>query len=112
MGLKAIVIVTAILLSFSAPSKAEFYTGNEMYGYCTSKKELLAGMCIGLAGGYFDGFIGAFRCNIPTENVTIKQVQDIIMQYLTQHPELRHLQAVLLAYRSFVIAFDCTLRKT
>ncbi|UPK23874.1 Rap1a/Tai family immunity protein [Bradyrhizobium sp. 195] len=48
-----------------------------------------------------------YECAKPTKRVTNGQLSDIVMKFLREHPEDRHLPAVLLANRAYYVAFNC-----
>lgn len=81
-----------------------FYNGNELYELC--------GKNIPFCNGYISGVAdvlasqsGNSMC-LP-KGVVIKQVADVVMKYLTDHPESRHYNANSEIFLALSIAFPC-----
>lgn len=82
-------------------------TGNELLHVCQSNNIFDRGVCA--------GFITAAAQVIQiagkgcfAESMTLEQGRDVVLKYLTDHPEARHEAAVSLASRALIHAFPCT----
>lgn len=68
---------------------------------------------VGYSSGWAAGYIAAAHIlldevtHCTPANVTNGQTQDVVKNYLTRHPELRHKPAALLVSQAFVEAFPC-----
>ena len=86
--------LASVTLLFLAPSaNAEFYTGSKLFSML--EKDVRGGVDYesGLASGYVVGVIdtalGTYIC-FPAgdNNITIRQVKQIVYNYMQKHPEL------------------------
>jgi hypothetical protein len=83
-----------------------FVTGNLLYDQCTASSETTRALCLSYVGGATDAFdIDGTVC-VP-RGVTVPQVKDVIVNYLTAHPEHRHLPAAALIVTALGQAFPC-----
>lgn len=102
-------ILVAIFISGGAvlPANAYFWTGNELLDACRKKLEFAEGLCVGDVAATFDAMSAlGYECR-NVSKVTRQQVRDVVIRYLEQHPEHRHMPA---AYQSIVaieLAFNC-----
>lgn len=90
-----------------ATANAAFDNGNELLRNCTIKGEFAGGLCYGLITGYYDGIRLSYKCTKDDPKINRQQIRDIVVKFLKDHPEARHLPAAYLAARAFVEAFDC-----
>jgi len=90
-----------------------FVTGNELYGQCTgtSEEQLI---CLSYITGVADGMTvtqvvyepsPGFAC-IP-DGVNRQQVRDIVVKYMTNNPESRHMHAGAVIIVALKNAFPC-----
>ena len=113
------VLLTAVLgVASAAPAHASvtFMTGNDLLQMCRSSASFVeSGECLGFVAGIADamesaqaagGSLAGWRAcrSLP---VTRGQVQDVAVQFLTRHPELRHHTAVSLVAKALEEAFPC-----
>lgn len=84
-----------------------FDDGNALLKDCTSRNPFAQGLCYGLITGYFEGMRMSYTCSKDDPNINREQVKDVVIKFLKNTPEARHLPGVLLASRAFVLAFDC-----
>jgi hypothetical protein len=102
----------AVLLAICAlvPSRAfaGFDSGNDLYKFCNNTQNTFEqGMCYGAISGYFDSMKVAFSCKRSEDNVTRKQVVDIVMKHLRENPSTRNYPAAIISMAAFKEAFDC-----
>ncbi len=102
-----IAVISGFLFIVPKNLEASFYTGNEMYGYCTSKRTDETLLCLGLVTGYYEGMQLSMTCDGYSPKITTGQLHAIVVKYMNDHPDKRHLPSAALAIRSFVEAFAC-----
>lgn len=94
-------IIAALLLATSSHASADdgdvfaFKTGNDLYELCKAK----AAACPAYLFGALDGItwmqtaLGGDAKIFCVENVTGYQLVDVVMKYMREHPEKRHIMA-------------------
>jgi hypothetical protein len=88
-----------ILVCQTGPAAAYFQDGNALYESCQNPAE--QGYCLGYIVGIADAFgVGEHRFCFP-DHVKQGQLRDVVMLYLTNHPESRHRPAASLVIYSF-----------
>jgi Ssp1 endopeptidase immunity protein Rap1a len=108
-GLAALVTVMAVVMPGHGQTIQGFYSGNELFETC--KRNPAA--CLGYISGSFDALAGSggtlngWRTCPPQAALTNVQIRDVVMKYLTEHPEYRHLSAAALIARALSSAFPC-----
>jgi hypothetical protein len=109
---RIVTMATAVALAgLPTAARAAETTGNELWSLCTSKGATENSLCFGYvtaiaeAIGQPTGVYG-WRACFP-EQVTRKQVVDVVTRYLDQHPEERHLTAGSLIANALAKAFRC-----
>ena len=117
--------VMAVALFWSASVFSEsipmgsFETGNNLFGVCSDGHHFNEAYCKGYVVGVVDALmaVNAMTANgfaIPSacipvgDHVKPDQVRDVVMQYLTAHPETRHEAAAGHALLAIQAAFPCT----
>lgn len=105
--------VVIAVMAVSAGARADFQNGNELYADCTEEPvSFNRGHCLGYVVGIADVLqhpgsrVGDFATCLA-KGVTEGQVRDVALQFLTQHPELRHYAAAYLVARALAEAFPC-----
>jgi hypothetical protein len=106
-----LVLAAGLLWPASAFSQADqvttFLTGNQLYEYCTSQTNVVAKtMCLGYVAGTFDT-LDAMGMTCRPNEVTMGQAQDMITNYLRDHPETRHLNGADLVGAVLAKTFPC-----
>ena len=90
-----------------------FQSGNSLSEYCTNSSELY---CLGFVAAIVDAhstLVGSDLMNplfcTPKEvtEVTVGQMQKIVVKYLKDHPETLHLTASSLVFKALTEAFPC-----
>jgi Ssp1 endopeptidase immunity protein Rap1a len=91
-------------------------TGNDLLDSCESKAEFKQAFCLGYINGAtdLDGMDGSVfperRRSCVAENVSNGQVRDVVVKYLRDHPEERHLLAAILIVKAMSQAFPCKVK--
>jgi hypothetical protein len=118
--LRVVVAVSLAGSTANAPAHAAFLTGNELFEKCLQQAPnyLEMGTCLGFVGGTADAMAAAqisggtamgLRACLPP-GVTAWQARDVVMRFLTYHPEVRHHAAAPLVARALAAAFPCPTR--
>lgn len=125
-------VLSLIFAAFgSVQSTAQPITGNTLHSACNGQSDAEAGFCIGYIIGSLDGQRwGAFstivgleladgtsaandmiarglRHCIPPEAPN-EQIRDVVLQFLTNNPSMRHESARFLVWFALAEAFSCT----
>lgn len=104
-----------VLTLCTAPAWADSKTGNDLYEACSKPEppetvDNAAGRiaCGNYVSGALDGFRmtkeGQTLLTLPPE-VSGVQAQDVVLKYLKDHPEQRHLPAAFLVISALLKAF-------
>jgi hypothetical protein len=112
--LSAVVAVALLTGSAAAEEKQVngFLDGNDLLTWCSESRTARCGAYdLGVADAMElsrtdGGNLAGFRASIPPP-VTSKQVEDIVTQFLREHPESRHLSAAGLVAKALAEAFPC-----
>ena len=103
-----------LLLSSSAHAqRVSTTTGNDLLESCESTGHFEQAFCLGYITGVtdLDGADGSVfperRRSCVAENVSNGQVRDVVVKYLKDHPEERHIQASILIVKAMAQAFPC-----
>ncbi|MGB6682277.1 MAG: Rap1a/Tai family immunity protein, partial [Candidatus Acidiferrum sp.] len=91
------------------PKLSPLQTGNDLLHVCQSDNIFDRGVC--------GGFITAASQVVQmagkacfAEGMTLEQGRDVVVKYLSGHPETRHEAAVTLASRALMRAFPCSIK--
>lgn len=87
-----------------------FYTGNELYAKCDDPTQ--QAFCMSYVAGAFDMMSafnngGATSTFCTTEGGTVRQITDIAIKYMRDHPETRNQYAPILIFNAVRGAFPC-----
>jgi hypothetical protein len=95
----------------------QFVDGNKLFRVCSDHEHGWEGYCLGYVLGVTDAFMVANAGEAaglalasfcpPKEHLAPDQVRDIVVQYLTAHPETRHKPATHEAMVALLAAFPC-----
>jgi hypothetical protein len=114
MRVRAFAIAAGLLWPACAFSQTPlfFVTGNDLFERCASHSGTYDfGMCLGYVQGLSDALnMDGNVCAPP--HITVGQARDIIMLYLRNKPEYRHISASLLAGTALREAFPARNRLT
>jgi hypothetical protein len=101
------------LLLLSASSASANDTGNDLYGWCQERPDSFRrGMCYGLITAYYEAVLTTYDCPTAEAPVTREQVVDVVMKFLREHPEERHIAAQWIANVALFQGFRCKKRPT
>jgi hypothetical protein len=104
-------VVLMTVMAASAEVQASFKDGNKLYAECTGDD---AGVIA--CHNYIEGIIDALRAVDPFDAVNqrlclpvkpVGQYREIVVRYLTAHPETRHEEAEREVLRALTDAFPC-----
>ena len=99
--------ILAALLMVPCVALAEFWSGNtlldRMNGDTMDRVQ-----AYGYVIGVFDTSAGVDHCGAGTSGLNVKQVNDIVKQYLEQNPSTRNYSADLLARVAFSKTWPCS----
>jgi len=85
----------------ATPAYAAFQNGDALYKDCSSQMgSFETGFCVGYIAGVVDS---SEKC-IPIA-VKLREARDVVLQYLRDHPEKRHLEADALVLAAIQEAF-------
>ncbi|MGC2464984.1 MAG: Rap1a/Tai family immunity protein [Candidatus Acidiferrum sp.] len=117
MRIPALILLSpAIFLLCSISARAQRVsttTGNDLLESCESTGHFEQAFCFGYITGVTDtdAMDGAAfpdrRRSCVAENVSNGQVKDVVVKYLRDHPEERHLLAAILIVKAMSQAFPC-----
>jgi hypothetical protein len=114
--MKEVVLAGLLLLflnTFVYSQRVSTTSGNALLESCESKEEFQQAFCSGYVQGAtdLDGMEGAAfperRRSCVGENVTNGQIEDVVVKYLRDHPEERHVLAAILVVKAAAKAFPC-----
>lgn len=101
--MKRLVLVTTLVLA--SPVKADFFDGNVLYRYMTDQSSYANGVAAGYVIGIHDSGRGVEHCS--PDNVTFKQVVDVVRADLVAYPSLRHHPAEAIVTYAIQKAWPC-----
>jgi Rap1a immunity proteins len=123
MRLRALLLTVALLWPVTVFSETKdipvgaFVNGNELFGVCSDDHHFNQAYCKGYVVGVADAIsvVTAQIANVgsiaptclPKEHLAPEQVRDVVVQYLTAHPETRHEVAAAEAVKALLAAFPC-----
>lgn len=101
------IIVAALAALITTSASAEFYDGNMLYQRMTGDS-LDKMFALGYVAGAADSANGATYC--PAANVTIGQINDMVLRFLANSPESRHFTADHIVISLVSKAWPCARR--
>jgi hypothetical protein len=106
MRLMALVAGTLLLFCISQNVNAAFKTGKALYDDCTSDSRPKRTLCRGYVAGISDAReeLGLI---CPAKSVDVRQMIDVVVKYLSDHPEDRHYTASDKVGLALEKAFPC-----
>ena len=96
-----LIVAAFFAASLVGPVQAKMTTGNDLKQYCTVAPN---GLCAGYVAGVTEATQALF-CFPP--GVTKRQIRDVAVTYLNNHPERLHLLAPSLVINAMRNAFPC-----
>ena len=108
MKLRTLAVLIGIGFSSQHTQAGVFLSGNTLYGYINGSNPYDQNDALGFISGIADAetTLDKQRFCMP-DQVSRGQAKDIVTNYLSAHPELRHYSAAYLAVTSFIAAFPC-----
>jgi hypothetical protein len=105
------------MLEMLSAAIATFVGGNELYGQCLGTPSQQVA-CISYITGVADGIAASqtasdpapYRVCIPIDQVDRRQLMDITVKFLREHPANRNLHASVLVFVALQNAFPCSER--
>jgi hypothetical protein len=100
----------SLLASTSAHAGIYFYSGNEMWDYCSSVPgSWNRTFCVAYVAGINDrdALLGLPPVYCAPAGTRIDQLADVAENYLRDHPENRQQEAAILILQSFQAAWPC-----
>jgi hypothetical protein len=86
---------------------AGFLTGNDLYSNCKDPNTYKSNTCLGYIAAISD-IVQFFDSNIcMTEDMSLGQVRDVVVSWLTRKPQHRHDNASGLVFAALAEAFPC-----
>ena len=107
-------VLAAALAISSSPASANYLTGKDLYADCSKPQGSFSqGFCSGYISGvvdaieYYQVSKGAEKSVCIPKEVSIGQVKEIVVRYLTQHLDQRNNTASSLVWDAVRNAFPC-----
>jgi Ssp1 endopeptidase immunity protein Rap1a len=118
MRLRALLVAAGLLWPIPVFSETpthdtvSFVLGKDLFGFCSDRSANSQSFCNGYLAGVADALsvfntmgVGKVACLQP--NTANEQVKDIVIQYLTAHPEKQDLAAAGEGLMALQAAFPC-----
>lgn len=106
-----VILLTALLMGLAGPVWADFETGNSIYSLCEAKEVWKRATCHSYIIGVFDARWSEGKSaalpTCPPKGITRKQVQDVVLAWLKDHPANRHEDASILIHVALFKAWPC-----
>ena len=96
-----LIVAAVLVVSMAGIVQAKPTTGNDLMQHCVATPD---GFCAGYVGGVIDTSYALF-CFPP--EATKRQIINITIMYLRDHPEILHLFAPSLVIKAMRAAFPC-----
>jgi hypothetical protein len=103
-AMKQALLAAAVVLGALSPADA--MTGNELREYCATRWDFCHGYIVG-AAEMFRYQMHVINPICFDDDVTRKQVHDVVVNYIEEHPEAREEHALILVTWAIREAFDC-----
>lgn len=107
-------VLAAALAISSPPALANYLTGKDLYADCSKPQGSFSqGFCSGYISGVVDAIEyyqvgkGAEKSVCLPKEASIGQVKEIVVRYLTQHPDQRNNTASSLVWDAVRNAYPC-----
>ena len=117
VGVAVALVIVALIWGAVSPTWAASITGNDLYEDCQAKTtnpiyyQKRFG-CLGYINGVLDatigpdnGLVGFKFC--PADTITRGQVRDVVIKWLSDHPQDRDIQASILVVIALREAWPC-----
>ena len=109
-------VAMGLATAVPVPARAQFYTGNEIYGDCQASESDAAyfqkwARCTSYVTGAFDAILLARQLNdkpdCTPDRLTVGQMRDVAVKYMREHPENRNMSAAAIVLLSIMDAWPC-----
>jgi hypothetical protein len=117
MRLTALVVAAGLLWPFPVLSETAIHDtvalvlGKDLFGFCSDRSANSQSFCNGYLAGVADALSVVNTMGVKTAclqlNIPNEQVKDVVMQYITAHPEKRDLAAAGQGLMALQAAFPC-----
>jgi Rap1a immunity proteins len=107
-AMRKLILVGVAVAALAGPALTDdaVFTGDKLFSYCTGGGDYGEGACTGYINGVSAGLRAAgLVCEANT--VTFGQEHDIVVKFLSDHPELQHMPAYGLTTAAMIQAFPC-----
>jgi hypothetical protein len=110
-ALAAVIWASACLAADKPPnwSSTAFMNGNQLYERCEGQDLFKQGVCTGYILGVMDDLQSTRSlAHLPpcgSDQITVKQLHDVVVKYLRDNPAQRHYSAVSLAGYAIIKAW-------
>lgn len=104
-----VILASTAVLGFSGAASADDWTGNYLLSLCEGPHPFQAGVCVGFIAGVLqsnDLMRGEFRTCVP-RGVSPKQAVDVLIKFLRQNPQQRHLPSLAVVQLAMLQEFPC-----
>ena len=96
------VLMTTLSLTMTAT--AEMFNGNQMWEMCQSRA---VGFCNGYVIGTLDALVTQGLTTCTPDGLTAEQLRDLVVRWLRDHPEKRHLSGTWIVANTLRENFPC-----
>lgn len=105
--MRKVTVAFLFWFAFDTPAGAYFDTGNTLLAICEKTDNFNVGLCVGTILGYYEMMYEAgYACGDDSKR-TKRQIRDVIVKYLREHPAYRDTRASALTFFAFIDAFNC-----
>jgi hypothetical protein len=99
-------LVASAGLFCGAPAFATLDTGKTLWDSCNDPDTSKQSYCLGYVAGVSDVLVG-MHIICTGEHVSVRQIADVVIQYLREHPGRRDVDADDLTATALTLAFPC-----
>lgn len=107
--MKKLIAAVTFTAALAAPAHAEFWLGNTLLARCESFEMADKMDCLGYITGAADA--AQWRSYCPPSVVNRGQIQDIVVTFLRQNPDIRHQTADILVATALRRVWPCANRQ-
>jgi hypothetical protein len=105
------VVIALTVLTGEGRAGVSFRDGNKLYAACTTTSDYEQGLCLGYVEGAVDYFEGlrsySHEPQCVPDGTVPQQVQDVVVNYLRDHPENRSSKASEMVVLAVSQAWNC-----
>ena len=104
--MRLVALVAAAGLIGSTPVFPALDSGKSLWDSCNDPDASKQSYCLGCVAGVSDVLVGMHIVCIG-EHASVRQIADVVVQYLRQHPGRRDMDADDLTATALALAFPC-----